>query len=65
MPDQLMARIDAMTMEGMSLDDIEEWIDGRQGMSEEGRSALWLYAWATRPEGQAREEARRTVMMLA
>lgn len=65
MPDQMMARIDAMSMEGMSLDDIEEWIEARQDMSEEARSALWLYAWATQPDGQAREEARRTVLMLA
>lgn len=61
----LLQRIEAMTVEGCDLDAIEVFINSRSEVNEEQRSALWLYAWAIRPDAVAAREAEETVLMLA
>lgn len=61
----LLQRIEAMTVEGCDLEAIEVFINSRPEINEEQRSALWLYAWAIRPDAVAAREAQETVLMLA
>jgi hypothetical protein len=42
---RIRAQIDAALAHGVTLADIEHEILDRPGVSEDARSALWLYAW--------------------
>jgi|ERR1700741_4902183 DNA-binding transcriptional MerR regulator len=52
-----LARIDDMLGHGVELEEIEDYLDHRRELDEDGRAALWLYAWV---ESDC-EEHRRTV----
>jgi hypothetical protein len=40
------AHVEQLLGNGVALPQIEAYIEGRRDISEDDRSALWLYAWA-------------------
>ena len=44
-------------MRRASFDDVEEFIDSLADVSDDGKSALWLYAWSLQDQGVQRREA--------
>jgi len=46
--------VDAMLDRGCCFDEIERYIEERRQLSEEAKSALWLYAWVETSAHQRR-----------
>lgn len=50
--------------QGARFDDVEDYIDDLEDLSDEQKSALWLLAWSYLGWRRQREIARQTVMAL-
>lgn len=49
--EQLLARLRehvlADVLAGHSLDEVDDWLEGVEGLGREERAALWLYGWVS------------------
>ena len=60
MLDTLRRRIDALMSDGMTLNQVEDEVIEPSPLSDEQKSALWLYAHTSIPRGAGRSEALST-----
>lgn len=58
-------QIDATVRDGGDITACEDFIDRQVQLTQDARSALWLYAWVVIPREQARYEALRTLDALS
>lgn len=56
----LLDQLDAMVRDGRGLASIETWIEGWP-LTEEQKSALWLYAWRKLPDADVQAETLATL----
>lgn len=56
--------VEAMMRDGASLCAVETYIDGLEGLNEDQRSALWLYAWALQEPDALRGEVSATLALV-
>jgi hypothetical protein len=57
--------ISRRVLRGESFESIEGLVESIEGINEEQRSALWLYAWALQPRTVLARETRRTFALVA
>jgi len=60
---ELCDRIESMMRGGASLDEVEGEVIDDGGLSEQQKSALWLYAWSLMPPGRQHREALALVAL--
>jgi hypothetical protein len=50
-PEQFLARLRqhvlADVLAGHSLEEVDDWLEGVDGLGREARAALWLYGWVS------------------
>lgn len=58
-------QIDRMLLRQATFSTIETMIENIDGLDQDQKAALWLYAWTHQPMRVARREARVTLALLA